>query len=314
MAILAKKIHITNSAGEEQTVNLYGTVAELGSATGYTTQLVDGQECYAVLIGVDESGATAGRVQLSTGDVYAWGAQTSTPAYAYKLITTAGSGTFTVPAGATKLRVTCVGGGAGGCSGFKYPSSTVGATATTAVQGTATTFDSVTAAGGTSVILKYEGEYTTSMSCPGRDGSCTTTTRRYYWVQQRSKGYNNGTLSTSNDYVNGGAAVPLTDYNGTQLATAGKGGGADSGRGYVYPTSGSNDKHARVHSGASGYRTVTTIDVTPGQTLSYTVGAGGKWYASGTGSYQSSSWSSDGHGGSPGSKGAILVEWGEGIE
>lgn len=321
MAILAKKIHVTNSAGEEQTVNLYGTVAELAGATGYTTQLVDGQECYAPLVGTDKSVATDGRVQLSTGDVYAWGAQAPVPAYAYRLVTTAGSGTFTVPAGVTKLRVTCVGGGAGGCTGFVHPSHTAGATATTNVGGGATTFGTVSAAGGTSPVLKYEGKYSVGESCGSRD-NCTTTYTYYYWIMNRSTGYHNGTLAFNNgNVINGGAAVPLTNYQGTQLATAGAGGYADcyaACRSYYYTTSGGSIPPYNqycVHSGASGYRTVTTITVTPGQSIAYNVGTGsGRWYSGLQSAYQSSSWNSGGHGGAPGNTGAILIEWGEGIE
>lgn len=312
MAILAKKIHIKNSAGTEQTVNLYSTTGEVATASGYTFQLVDGVTAYAPLVSTNHAKATSGRV-LKGGTTYAWGSAAPAPAYSSQLITTAGSGTFTVPSGVSKLRVTCVGGGAGGCSGFLAPGHTVGDTSTTAVGGTATTFGSVTAAGGTSVILKYEGYTSQYRECgSGREASCWYETTYHFWVQQGSTGYNNGTLSTSDDVVLGGAAVPLTNYKGTQVATAGSGGYADSGCYSVYPISG-GASGCRVHSGASGYRTVTTVNVTSGQKISYTVGAGGKW-CSYNGSLQSSEWNSNGHGGSLGGTGAILIEWGSGIE
>jgi hypothetical protein len=65
--------------------------------------------------------------------------------------------------------------------------------------------------------------------------------------------------------------------------------------------------------GASGYRTVSTITVTPGQSISYTVGNYGKGWKHG--SYQTSTDnSSGGVNAGRGYAGAILVEYGAGIQ
>ncbi len=298
MAILAKKIHVTNSAGEEQTVDLYGTVAELGGATGYTTQLVDGQECYAVLVGTTESGATAGRVQLSTGDVYAWGAQTPTPAYSYKTITS-GSGTFTVPSGVSKLRVTCVGGGAGGTC-LKVQGQ-VGDLSVLA--GGATTFGSVVANGATAPVFTIGNCIYSSGS---RDSGSSLSSCAYI-LTAVSYGTGNGTWYAKGvDPISGAGCVALTGIDGVQRACVGGGGYGDNDNSAY--TSGCG-----ATSGGSGFRTIAVIDVTPGQVLSYAVGAGGMCKRfSGVYSYEVQG--DGGHGASPGSTGGILVEWGEGIE
>ena len=305
MAILAKKIHITNSAGEEQTVNLYGTVAELGGATGYTTQLVDGQECYAVLIGTGESGATAGRVQLSTGDVYAWGVKTPVPSYGYRTITS-GSGTFTVPAGASKLRVTCVSGGSGGNSALSIPtgSSYVGWHYRIGGDGGATTFGSVTAPKTTGSGVQGECyRYTdTCTSNSGRDGSSTRPCTKY-GVRNKTVVYGTGSSSPYYAYSADPYSAPsVAVYNiqGTHVMTVGWGGHVD-GTG------------AELISGCAGNKVTQTIDVQSGQVISYSVGAGGHCW---NGSYTCGSTMCGGSGlhctGS--GSGGILIEWGEGVE
>lgn len=321
MAVLSKKLYIKNSAGTQQTANLYSTTSESGSP--YMNATVDGTAAYAPLVSTSDARATSGRVLTSGGTTYAIG-NASVPAYAYKTFTTAGSGTFTVPSGVTKLRVTCVGGGAGGASGFIMPSSGSAAagscsapvgTVTTYTGGSATTFGSVSAAGGTNVQVKYYYVQSTCQSCSGgRDPVCTSYT--CYPAQAwsiPSYGYHNGARSSTTDGLSGGAAVPLVAYNGTTIISAGAGGYADSGN-TSCPRSCGGGSSNDVISGASGYRTVSTITVTPGQVLSYTVGRGGNWYRKGSNAYYDYEWGSGGHHGSPGLTGAILVEYGKGIE
>lgn len=296
MAILAKKIHITNSAGEEQTVNLYGTVAELAGATGYTTQLVDGQECYAVLVGTAESGATAGRVQLSTGEVYAWGVKALVPAYSYRTITS-GSGTFTVPSGVSKLRVTCVGGGAGGTC-LKVQSEVMDLSV---LAGKATTFGSVVANGATAPVFTIGNCQYSSDRDSSKLSSCE------YILTAVSYGTGNGTWYAKGVHVIGGAGcVALTGIDGVQRACVGGGGYGDNDDSAYTSRCGAT-------SGGSGFRTIAVIDVTPGQVLSYAVGAGGMCKRFG-GVYSYEVQGDGGHGASPGISGGILVEWGEGIE
>ena len=311
MATLAKKIHILNSAGTEQTVNLYSTTGELSTASGYTHQYVDGVTCYAALVPTDHSRATSGRV-LKNGTTYAWGSAAPAPSYAYATYTTAGSGTFTVPAGVTKLRVTCVGGGAGsqlmtipnyyGCSGTAVTQTTYG---DTGCAGGTTTFGSVSASGG-QMATSFTGTRSAGTYYSGCDGSgyrgCKYTLDSY----TVGKGFYNGSAprccnsGAGDDYFIG-SAVPLLNYQGTTIFSAGQGGAGDG--------DGGDDI---AFNGSSGYRTVSTISVTPGQVISYTVGAGGRGKR--YGSWCSSWCSSGGASADPGRAGGILVEWGSGIE
>lgn len=316
MATFAKKLHMINSAGTEQTAEIYSTADEAGSP--YLNATVDGTAGYIALVDTSDSSATSGRVTTSSGTLYAIG-KASTPSYSYTTLTTAGSGTWTVPSGVTKLRVSVVGGGAGGSSGFvidngSYASgscSSPAGTRDTLVGGSASSFGSVSANGGTNFSLSYYKYRSTCTGTGGRDGY--TCYKSHNWLNHISTGYHNGTLSTSGDGVGGGAAVPLQNYLGTTIVSVGAGGYADSGNTSLADYCGGT-VYSRVCSGASGYRTVSTISVTPGQVISYTVGAGGNWYRSGSGAYYNYEWGTSGHHGSPGATGGILIEWGQGIE
>lgn len=296
MATLSKKINMINSAGTQQTANLYSTTAESGSP--YLSAMVDGTAAYAPLVSPSDASATSGRVALSDGTIYAIG-KSAVPSYSYQLLTTAGSGTFTVPSGVSKLRVTCVGGGAGGTcidNTGECPESTNCRVSRCA--GGATTFGSVTANGATAPIFSI---CTRTGDC-SRDGGCDII---YYLCSGYtvSKGTGNGGMTTGYDPVYGAGCVALTSYTGTQLACVGAGGYGDNGGNNVCMAS----------SGGSGYKTVSMISVTAGDVISYTVGAGGllnRW-----GTYWSYAINSnEGQGGSPGGAGGILVEWGQGIE
>lgn len=318
MAVFTKKLYMINSAGTQQTANIYSTATETGSSV-YMYASVDGTTGYIPLYSTSHANATMGRV-LKAGTTYAIGSS-GVPAYNYTYINAAGSGTFTVPSGVTKLRVTCVGGGAGGCvfgsngSGCIVPNGGAGlsgdsSSATyqpTLASGGNTTFGPVTANTATPAI--FYGTIERSCRDCDRDGcsGCATGFSCGYGdAVTVSRGYNNGNAYTWNNYyMAGGAAVPLTTYAGTQIGTAGAGGYADG-------DSNQPCTHLSAASGASGYRTISTITVTSGQTISYTVGAGGKWILNNN--HQSGSWNTDGTGGAPGSAGAILVEWGKGIE
>ena len=321
MAILAKKIHIKNSAGTEQTVNLYSTTGEVANASGYTFQLVDGVTAYAPLVATNHATATSGRV-LKGGTTYAWGSTAPGVAYNYRLITTAGGGTFTVPAGVNKLRVTCVGGGAGGVvadfhrnDGYTSQShegeidksdanrqipnanSADNQRWAEVTRGGTTTFGSVSAAGATPAVWNV----TYIEDSWQEDGMVTW----YYYYKRNSfilsAGTTNGSGATNtSSFFSGAPAVALTAYNGAQRGTAGAGGVADGTR---------ND----VSSGGSGRKTVSTITVTPGSTISYNVGNFGYGMKFGT-KMSSVDNSQNGINAGRGYPGAILVEWGEGIQ
>jgi len=185
---------------------------------------------------------------------------------------------FTVPANVFCLRVTCVGGGAGGVTGAVI-GSTLPDNATTVftVGGEATTFGTVTAKGGTDV---------TAVTTDGELSSYTN-----------SKGFVNGGYKYNSASVHKGDAVEITDYTGEAVLSCGQGGYCDE-----------NTSYRHNWYGASGYKTVSLLPVTPGQVITATVGAGGPWW--GRGSYKTSESNSNGYGGSPGASGGILVEWG----
>lgn len=112
MALFSKRIHIVPSGGGEQTCAIYSTTGETGGT--YQTMIVDGQTGYVTLVAVDSPRATAGRVRLSNGQTWALG---SFGPAAYGFQAFASSGSFTVPANVTRLRIQCVGGGSGGVLG-----------------------------------------------------------------------------------------------------------------------------------------------------------------------------------------------------
>ena len=292
MATFTKKLYMKNSAGTQQTANIYSTTGEVGS--NYMYVIVDGTQGYIGLVDTSNSSATSGRV-LKNGTTYAI-ASATVPAYSKQLITS-GSGTFTVPTGATKLKVTCVGGGAGcfvyACSHHcSYDGAFTGSGTYSSGAGGASTFGSVTAYGATSTVVVVSKK---SCSCgSGRDDTCTSYAPSYSSFSV-SSGSINGVKYTGCGYKSGTAGQSITAYDGTVYGPYGKGGGGAG--------DGNNDTVCAI-TGGSGYVTVSTINVTPGQALSYTVGGGGSgatdWYA--------------GYYCEAGTSGAILVEWGKGIQ
>lgn len=214
------------------------------------------------------------------------------------------AGTFTVPSGVTKLRVTCVGGGAG-CIGMRdSDSGSCGDSRSDYVDsngyvlnqvntGGTTTFGTVSAAGGNRNLAHW-GSISSSSTC-GRDSCCSYPTFRSY-TYTAGTGYNQGRDDTGTDsYTPGGAGYTLTGIDGTTHGTYGAGGGASGGG------SGSGN----WHTGASGFVTIQTISVTPGQAISATIGAGGARFCF-------MGYCNDNP--MAGSAGAILVEYGQGVQ
>ena len=280
MAIYAKKVYLKNTSGKQQTAEIYSKPEEAGPNYIYVT--IDGSAGYIALAGTSDSNATSGRVKRS-GTTYAI-ASTGIPPYTSKLLTTVEPGTFKVPSGVTKLRVTCVGGGAGGVvtynSGGSFDKSA----------GLASTFGSITASGAGAAYF-YRTSSTDSEGNVSYDITSVTP----------GSGTTAGYTSTRTSSVYDGApAVPITNYQGTQVHTAGNGGHAD----------GAGDALA---CGSSGHKTVSVITVTPGQSISYTVGDRGAGCRYGTYTYTDNYGNKGAHV-SPGGVGAILVEWGRGIQ
>jgi hypothetical protein len=320
MATFSKKINILKS-GTTYKVNVYSTSGEAGSSfTGAI--IIDGTQGYYPLCGTSDSRATPGRCLHSNGTTYAL-ATDGVPAYAYKYITAVGSGTFTVPKGVTKLRVTCVGGGAGGVATIWFNDNTADLNETrntvdgikklfgmaptnnkvyySASAGGKTTFGSVTANGATYAVCNL-----TAISWTEKGSRDTTYSYSGYYPTSAtaSKGTTNGGIGVGRGYdgADGAPAVVITNMNGTQIGKVGAGGKADSHHGYA-------------SAGASGYKTTTTITVTPASTISYTVGKGGNGRDRGTvvtSGYRHENDSGTGAG--VGSSGGILVEWGKGVQ
>lgn len=287
MAILAKKLYIRLANGTQWACKAYSTIGEANNRAIYT--VMDGTQGYVAIGSTGDRKATNGRVSRSDGT---WAIlHTATPNYGAALYTS--NGTFTVPANVYKLRVTCVGGGAGGAifPGWNtYGNYGVNYTMYGYAGGN-TGFGSYVAGGGTRQISQGSAYYD-SGEAPS-----------YHYVQGAqisSYGANNGGLWCCNEYgsYGGGAAVALTNYAGTNYGNYGAGGYADGNGDTVMP-------------GASGYKGVWTINVTPGQAIGYYIGGGGAFSWMGT---SHGGGNTGGRGGSVGQQGAILVEWGRGIE
>ena len=308
MAKLTKKIYMTNSAGTQQTAELYSTTGEVGS--NYVSLYVDSTNCYAPLVSTSAATATSGRV-IKNSTTYAIGSS-ATVAYSSQKFTTAGSGTFTVPSGVTKLRVTCVGGGSGGVcvarnslevskisTYLKSYSGSAGVYTNARfknVDGGTTTFGSVSASGGYKAYTTAKHTYTS-----GTGDSSETITCFYPSKITTNVGYNQVTMYNDADWHAGASAVPLTTISGSTAFSAGAGGPAD----------GASSSYA-ASPGSSGARTVQTISVSPGDKISWTVGNYGQGLRL-TSFTTSTDSNSSGVGAGRGYVGGILVEWGQGI-
>ena len=308
MAKLTKKIYMTNSAGTQQTATLYSATADVGS--NYAMLYVDSTNCYVPLVSTSATTATSGRV-IKNGTTYAIGSSASV-AYDYREFKTATSGTFTVPSGVYKLRVTCVGGGSGGVCVARnslevskvstYLKSYSGSNGvyTNArfknVDGSTTTFGSVSASGGYKAYTTAKHTYQS-----GTGDSAETVTCFYPSTITTNVGYTKMTMYNDADWHAGASAVPLTNIKGTTVFSAGAGGPADGGSS-TYAAS----------PGSSGVRTVQTISVSPGDKISWTVGNYGQGLRL-TSFTTSTDSNSSGIGAGRGNVGGILVEWGEGI-
>lgn len=111
MAELAKKLYF-KKAGVEQTAKAYSTTAEVGAE--YIENKIDGVTCYVAIGDTTNSRATVGLVKKTNTSVDQAILDSGKPPYAEMQWTTAGTYTFTVPAGVTRIRVACCGGGGGG--------------------------------------------------------------------------------------------------------------------------------------------------------------------------------------------------------
>lgn len=296
-----------NSAGTTQTANIYGTTGEVG--TNYICATVDGTNGYIPLVSTSDVRATSGRVTKSD-TTYAIGS-IPIPAYA-KWGKASGSGNFTVPAGVYKLRVTCVGGGAGGVvvSGASAHSGDATVKETGGAGG-ATTFGSVVANGGAASTVSKK---TTCTSYDNEYNQCNV--HAFSTTITLGKGYAKAVSVVGNTNTVAGTPVPILDYNNATLFEQhGTGGSVNAFS--TTASSVNNNKSDSAVVGASGYRVVKTIAVTPGQVIAWSVGAGGSGVYNMSNNTRKvvSTWTTYGNGGvGPGTGGAIVVEYGRGIE
>ena len=237
MAELTKKLHFLKN-GTEQTAKAYSTTGEAGSA--YIPSKIDGVNCYIPIGSTSDAMATNGRV-IKGGTTYAIKSQAKPP-YTEISYTTAGTYTFTVPAGVTRMRVAvCGGGGASAYTMFPYVSSGNG--------GTSKFGELIQATGGGGGRANHNGDTGTASA-----GSAGTPNG------------NAGTTSMNNDgsrWYSGGAGFELS-FTKTS-GSYGKGGDA---YGYYY--------WAPCGTGGSGGYNSGYVTVSPGTTYTITVGAGGK--------------------------------------
>lgn len=115
MGVMSKKLYVKQTNGTAVGCNIYTTAAEAGDKA--LTVRVDGVAGYVALKPITDANATAGRVSIG-GVTYAIatkhesGGGVAVP-YTENYWTEAGSHSFTVPTGITRIRVAVCGGGGG---------------------------------------------------------------------------------------------------------------------------------------------------------------------------------------------------------
>lgn len=248
MAELTKKLNIQKTGSSTVACKIYSTTTEAGDT--YMSCTVDGVNGYIPLGTTSDTNATVGRIQKNS-TTYAIKSQ-SKPPYTEQSYTTAGTHTFTVPAGITRLRVAVCGGGGGGCN--NYPSnegSRYGGTG-----GTSSFGSLIQATGGQGGICKTiyiafdDASHYSSSASPGSGGTP-----------------NGNTVSSSSPTGGGGFALSFTKSSGSY----GKGGNS---------TVMDYNSRAYAPGGSGGYNT-NYITVSPG-TYNVTVGVGGSANGSNT--------------------------------
>lgn len=116
MAELAKKLHLKKGT-TEHLAKAYSTTAEAG--TEYITNKIDGVTAYIPIGATTDSRATIGRVKKS-GDAEKAILTMGKPPYTEKSWTTAGTYTFTIPQGVTRVRIALCGGGGASATDSTY--------------------------------------------------------------------------------------------------------------------------------------------------------------------------------------------------
>lgn len=113
MGVMGKKLYVKQTNGIATGCNIYTTAADAGDNA--LAVRADGAAGYVALKSITDTNATAGRVRIGTM-TYAIATQHTaavTVPYTEQQWTKAGSYTFTIPDGITRVRVAVCGGGAG---------------------------------------------------------------------------------------------------------------------------------------------------------------------------------------------------------
>lgn len=212
MAELDKKLYIKKDS-VEQTVTLYTTSEEAGEDYAYIK--VDGTQAYIPLGEVDDSRATIGKIQKSSGSQFSILA-TAKISYHKDSYTNAGTYTWTCPADVTKARVTVAGGGGGGVAS-KWFTKYHGASGGNGANKTSTidviphrTYTVVVGAGGAPCVSTNNEDFTSSKYA-GNGGvssfdSLTAAGGQGGYYIKDSLSFNNGT-----SYGSGGAGGSTWD-------------------------------------------------------------------------------------------------------
>lgn len=251
MAELLKKLHIKRGT-DVQTAKIYSTTAEAGIE--YIFAKVDGVDAYICLGATNDERATKGRI-LKNGETKAI-LNSGKPPYTEQSWTTAGTYTWTCPAGVTRVRVAVCGGGGGGRVSY-FPHGRAGSGGTSSVQSGSTV--KIQATGGAGAYTYYrtiqdnDNNWTGHFATAGTGGT----------PNGNSGGERNSPDGTSTSGTAPGGA-------GFALAfTQNSGGYGQGGSATV------NSYRGGVGGGGSGGYDTNYIDVTPLETLTIIVGAGG---------------------------------------
>lgn len=255
-----------------------------------------------VLVGDSGSGGTAGVVPApAAGDAAAlkflkangtWDVPTSSPTSPTVQRFTSGSGTYTTPANVKYIKVTLVGGGAGGGGAAGS-----GGSPTSGTAGSNSTF-------GSSLLTANGGALgpTGGTSAGGSGGSVTINSPAVAVISAIGGAGAAANIGLANGFApggNGGASMLGGEGKGGAIASAGGAGAANTGGGGAGggAGAGSSSGVGSAAGGGAGGGIVALI-YTPSSTYSYAVGGGGSGGNAGTG----------GGAGGAGGAGVLVVE------
>lgn len=231
MAELTKKLQVKVS-GTTTPCKIYSTSAEAG--TSYVRAKVDNVEAYIPLVAASDGRAS--KVHIGSKCI----ATTGKPPYTEKSWTTAGTYTFTVPSGVTRLRIAVCGGGSGSTGESRDKPSGAG--------GTSSFGNLIQATGGTAAKAYYsDGSKTEGGkggTPNGRDGSGGSG----YVMQNGGIGFALQFTLANGSYGNGGSIKDVA----SRAAQAGGSGGYNSN--YINVESGVSYSIKVGAGGSAGYK------------------------------------------------------------